>query len=85
MEGIQTKKQKYHHIRDVVKFLYKEKIDSIISIKTTENAGHKDWLKHHPAAVTQCIEEMTEEDRKEAQLQLEEWKNQGISEEIQRK
>jgi hypothetical protein len=71
-------------LRDVVKSTHKERIQELISSKTNEPAGHKDWLRHHPAAVSQVMEELTEAETEVAENVLKEWLEEGVPVEVQR-
>ena len=54
-------------------------------MRTTEDPGHKDWLKHHPAAVSQVIREMSEIEMENCEAIRINWKNEGIPEDMQRR
>jgi hypothetical protein len=69
----------------VIKRTHKAKIDEIIAQKTDESAGNPGWLRHHPAAVSQVIEELTEGELEEAEEKRRAWAEEELPEEIQRK
>ena len=54
-------------------------------MRTIEDPGHKDWLKHHPAAVSQVIREMSEIEMENCEAIRINWRNEEIPEDMQRR
>ena len=54
-------------------------------LKTSEGPGHKDWLKHHPAAVSQVIREISVMEMEDCEAMRINWENEGIPEDMQRR
>jgi hypothetical protein len=71
-------------LRDVIKHTHKDDIHSIVSEVTDAQPGHKDWLRHYPAALTQVIENLSEDERIEAEKILDQWTDDGVPREVQR-
>lgn len=67
----------------MVKSTHKDKIHELVAKATKAEPGHKDWLPHYPAALTQVLEGLTEEEREEAEKTLEEWNEDGVPREVQ--
>jgi hypothetical protein len=70
-------------IRDVIKTTHKEQIHQIVAEVTDAKPGHKHWLPHYPAALTQVVEGLSEADLHDAQNTLEEWNDKGCPREVQ--
>lgn len=79
------KHRKSLSVRDVIKATHKDRIEEVIATKTNEAAGHRDWLHHHPAAVTEVMAELTEAEMEEAEEILNEWMEEGLPVEVQQR
>ena len=75
-DGSETPKPKHGKlftIRDVIRNTRKEDIHKLIAKETNAPAGHKDWLPHYPAALTQVLDGLTEAEMEEAEKEVKKW------------
>lgn len=69
----------------MIRSTHKDRIEEVISTKTNESAGHRDWLRYYPAAVTEVMAELTEGEMEEAEEILKEWMEEGLPVEVQQR
>ena len=67
-----------------MKTSYKDQILAAVSEETDEPAGHPDWLKHYPAALTKIMSGLTEEQLAEAEREAEKWNDDRPTKDAQR-
>ena len=65
----------------VVTALFRNEIHVIVAEKTSANPGERDWLKHHPAAVTQVMNGLNKEEMAEMEATRDEWNSEGPDQE----
>ena len=68
----------------MIKTTHKDIIHDVIAEKTDARSGHKDWLPYYPAALTEVLEGLSEEELQEAEETLEKWNAEGPPIEVQR-
>jgi hypothetical protein len=74
-EGSKPRKAKQtYKIRDVIKQLYRERIEEEIPVKTTD----KEFIGHYQRAVTTIHENLTTEELNEAEAKLDLWNKEGL-------
>ena len=83
-EGESSKRRKgkqTYKIRDVIKQLYRDRIEDEIPVKPT----HKDYIGHYQRALTTVQTNLSGDELKEAEAMLEEWCKEGLPREVQLK